>query len=61
MELENLRLKRENDLIATAWYDQNARMQSNLIALQRRPEMPKSMIKQQRLAVNAFGRKQSVM
>jgi protein HOOK3 len=57
LTLENARLKRENDLIASAWYDLNSRIQSNLLLLQRRPEAPRTMIKQQRLAVGDWGRR----
>tara|TARA_R110002003_G_scaffold1048_18_gene22322 strand:+ start:7748 stop:8101 length:354 start_codon:yes stop_codon:yes gene_type:complete len=48
-ELENLR--RENDLIASAWYDMTSRLQSNTVILQRRAEAPKSWLGKQRVAV----------
>lgn len=48
-ELENLR--RENDLIASAWYDMTSRLQSNTVILQRRAEAPKSWLGKQRVVV----------
>jgi protein HOOK3 len=48
-EVENLR--RENALILSAWYDQNTRLQSNTVILQRRSEAPKGWLGKQRTAV----------
>ncbi|KAI0457318.1 hypothetical protein F5B21DRAFT_512860 [Xylaria acuta] len=45
-------LKRENELIATAWYDLSSRLQSNHFVLQRRNENPKSWLNKQRQLVN---------
>lgn len=52
-ELENLR--RENQLITSAWYDMTTRLQSNTVILQRRSEAPKSWLGKQRAAVGGAG------
>ncbi|TKA66777.1 hypothetical protein B0A49_03378 [Cryomyces minteri] len=49
--LQNLR--KENDLMTTAWYTLTTRLQSNSISLQRRPETPRTLIGRQRMAVGA--------
>ena len=46
------RLQRENNMIATAWYDLTSRLQSNHVVLQRRHDAPKSWINKQRHMVN---------
>lgn len=48
-ELENLR--RENNLITSAWYDMTTRLQSNTVILQRK-EAPKSWLGKQRSALS---------
>lgn len=48
-----MNLKRENTLVATAWYDLTTRIQSNNVVLQRRSDAPKSWINKHRQA--AFG------
>lgn len=48
-EIENLR--RENNLITSAWYDMTSRLQSNTVILQRRSEAPKGWLGKQRAAV----------
>ena len=50
-------LKRENSMIATAWYDLSSRLQSNHLVLQRRQDMPKSWLSKQRMVVNATPRR----
>ncbi|KAI9788791.1 MAG: hypothetical protein M1816_006572 [Peltula sp. TS41687] len=45
-------LRRENRLMASAWYDLNSRLQLNNVDLQRRREEPRSWIKKQRQIVN---------
>lgn len=45
-------LRRENDLMATAWYDLTGRLQSNHVVLQRRHDAPKSWVNRQRQMVN---------
>ncbi|KAJ9641784.1 hypothetical protein H2199_004997 [Coniosporium tulheliwenetii] len=52
-DLQNLR--RENKLIASAWYDMGRRLQSNTVVLQRRVQEPKSWIGKQRMAVGQGG------
>jgi protein HOOK3 len=52
-EVENLR--RENQLITSAWYDMTSRLQSNTVILQRRSEAPKSWLGKQRVAVGGAG------
>jgi protein HOOK3 len=52
-ELSNL--QRENKLIASAWYDLTARLQSNTVMLARRQEMPRSWIGKQRAVVGGGG------
>ncbi|KAL2351231.1 hypothetical protein BJ546DRAFT_998035 [Cryomyces antarcticus] len=49
--LQNLR--KENDLMTTAWYTLTSRLQSNSVSLQRRPEAPRTLIGRQRMAVGA--------
>jgi protein HOOK3 len=51
--MENmLNLKRENNLITSAWYDLTCRLQSNTVLLARRQEQPKSWLGRQRIAVH---------
>lgn len=45
-----MNLKRENTLMATAWYDLTTRIQSNNVVLQRRSDAPKSWINKHRQA-----------
>ncbi|CAO2648481.1 Nn.00g077480.m01.CDS01 [Neocucurbitaria sp. VM-36] len=52
-EVENLR--RENQLITSAWYDMTSRLQSNTVVLQRRSEAPKGWLGKQRVAVGGAG------
>ncbi|KAL5118809.1 hypothetical protein ACEQ8H_003312 [Pleosporales sp. CAS-2024a] len=52
-EVENLR--RENQLITSAWYDMTGRLQSNTVVLQRRSEAPKSWLGKQRMVVGGAG------
>jgi protein HOOK3 len=52
-EVENLR--RENQLITSAWYDMTTRLQSNTVILQRRSEAPKGWLGKQRAAVGGVG------
>jgi len=52
-EVENLR--RENQLIKSAWYDVTSRLQSNTVILQRRSEAPKGWLGKQRAAVGGAG------
>ncbi|EAT90866.2 hypothetical protein SNOG_01217 [Parastagonospora nodorum SN15] len=52
-EVENLR--RENQLITSAWYDMTSRLQSNTVILQRRSEAPKSWLGKQRVTVGGAG------
>ncbi|KAF2423181.1 hypothetical protein EJ08DRAFT_640365 [Tothia fuscella] len=52
---ELVNLKRENKLIASAWYDLTRRLQSNTVMLSRRQEPPKSWIGRQRVAVGGVG------
>ncbi|KAF2129133.1 hypothetical protein P153DRAFT_367405 [Dothidotthia symphoricarpi CBS 119687] len=52
-EVENLR--RENQLITSAWYDMTMRLQSNTVILQRRSDAPKSWLGKQRAAVGGNG------
>ncbi|KAF1944854.1 hypothetical protein EJ02DRAFT_339873, partial [Clathrospora elynae] len=51
--VENLR--RENQLITSAWYDMTSRLQSNNVILHRRSEAPKSFLGKQRAAVGGPG------
>jgi protein HOOK3 len=44
-------LKRENRLMASAWYDLTSRLQSNTVMLARRKEPPRSWMGKQRAAV----------
>lgn len=57
LEKENINLRRENGLMATAWYDLTRRLQSNNVMLQRRVDAPKSWLGKQRLAVSGVGRR----
>jgi protein HOOK3 len=50
-------LMRENNLIATAWYDLTSRLQSNSVVLQRRQDAPRSWLNKQRQLVNAIPRR----
>jgi protein HOOK3 len=50
-------LKRENKLMASAWYDLTSRLQSNTIMLSRRQEVPKSWLGRQRVAVGSTPRR----
>ncbi|PNY25040.1 Uncharacterized protein TCAP_05023 [Tolypocladium capitatum] len=50
-------LRRENALIATAWYDLTSRLQSNHVVLQRRHDAPRSWLNKQRQMVNATPRR----
>lgn len=52
-EVENLR--RENQLITSAWYDMTSRLQSNTVILQRRSDAPKGWLGKQRVAVGGGG------
>lgn len=52
-EVENLR--RENQLITSAWYDMTSRLQSNTVILQRRSDAPKGWLGKQRAAVSGAG------
>jgi protein HOOK3 len=52
-EVENLR--RENQLITSAWYDMTSRLQSNTVILQRKSEAPKSWLGKQRVVVGGAG------
>ncbi|KIV99108.1 uncharacterized protein PV09_09205 [Verruconis gallopava] len=54
-ELEILR--RENKLMASAWYDLTSRLQSNTVMLARRQEPPRSWLGRQRIAVGGGARK----
>lgn len=45
-------LKREIAMITTAWYDLASRLQSNLVVLQRRHDVPKSWVNRQRQMAN---------
>jgi protein HOOK3 len=45
-------LLRENNLMASAWFDLTSRLQSNHVVLQRRPDAPKSWVGKQRQMVN---------
>ena len=49
-QIENL--KRENKLLASAFYDLSSRLQLNNVSLQRRSEAPRSFLNKQRLLVN---------
>ncbi|KAF4591528.1 microtubule binding protein HOOK3 [Ophiocordyceps camponoti-floridani] len=50
-------LQRENDLIATAWYELTSRLQSNHVVLQRRQDAPRSWLNKQRQMVNVTPRR----
>jgi protein HOOK3 len=50
-------LMRENNMIATAWYDLTSRLQSNSVVLQRRQDAPRSWLNKQRQLVNAIPRR----
>ncbi|POS85970.1 hypothetical protein EPUL_000971 [Erysiphe pulchra] len=50
-------LTRENILLTTAWYDLTNRIQSNHVVLQRRQDVPKSLLNKQRHIVNPVGRR----
>ncbi|TGO66618.1 hypothetical protein BOTNAR_0057g00010 [Botryotinia narcissicola] len=50
-------LTRENNLIATAWYDLTNRLQSNHVVLQRRQDAPRSWVNKQRQLVNSGPRR----
>jgi len=47
-------LRSENGRVATAWYDLSSRLQSNLVVIQRRSDMPKSWLNKQRQLVNGM-------
>jgi protein HOOK3 len=47
-EEELINLKRENGLVATAWYDLSGRIQLNSVVLQRRNDTPRSFLNKQR-------------
>jgi protein HOOK3 len=55
LQQEVANLRRENNLIATAWYDMTTRLQSNTVVLQRRSEAPKSWLGRQRAVVGGMG------
>uniref|UniRef100_A0A8H7NM51 HOOK N-terminal domain-containing protein n=1 Tax=Bionectria ochroleuca TaxID=29856 RepID=A0A8H7NM51_BIOOC len=50
-------LRRENSLMATAWFGLTTRLQSNHVVLQRRHDSPKSWVNKQRQMVNATPRR----
>ncbi|THV49812.1 hypothetical protein BGAL_0178g00190 [Botrytis galanthina] len=50
-------LTRENNLMATAWYDLTNRLQSNHVVLQRRQDAPRSWVNKQRQLVNSGPRR----
>ena len=51
LEHELANLRRETRLMTTAWCDLSCRLQSNQVVLQRRADLPKSWLGQQRLVV----------
>ena len=50
-------LKRENKLMASAWYDLTGRLQSNTVLLTRRSEAPRSWLGRQRGVVGGLSAK----
>ena len=48
-------LRRENRLMASAWFDLTGRLQSNTVLVTRRQEMPRSWVGRQRVAVGGPG------
>ncbi|PHH76997.1 hypothetical protein CDD80_1019 [Ophiocordyceps camponoti-rufipedis] len=50
-------MQRENDLMATAWYELTSRLQSNHVVLQRRQDAPRSWLNKQRQMVNVTPRR----
>lgn len=52
LKQENDNIKRENSLMATAFFDLSSRLQMNNVSLQRRSEVPRSFLNKQRALVN---------
>jgi len=53
LKQQNERLRNENKLMLTAWYDFGSRLQYSSAHIQRKNDSPKGWIGRQRIAVNA--------